>query len=70
MKEVRVLKEQVLLGKEFKIYGTPEEPLFVAKDVAEWIDYSKNPNGSYQINKMLKTVDEDEKLVVTILLSG
>lgn len=31
-------------------------PLFLAKDVAEWIDYNKN-----LVGQMLKTVDEDEK---------
>ena len=54
-----------ILDKEFKIYNTIEEPLFLAKDVAEWIDYDKT-----SINKMLNTVDEDEKLNGTLFLSG
>ena len=29
---LQVLSEQELLGKKFKIYGTYEEPLFLAKD--------------------------------------
>ena len=47
----------------FLIYGTPENPLFLAKDVAEWIGHS-NPT------EMLRTVDEDEKLNSTILSAG
>ncbi len=31
--------EQEVLGRGFKVYGTVEEPLFLVKDVAEWIDY-------------------------------
>lgn len=34
----------------------------MAKDVAEWIDYSKRSDGSYQVGQMLKSVDEDEKI--------
>lgn len=37
------------------------EPWFVAKDVAEWIEYSKS-GGYYNVSRMLETVDEDEKL--------
>lgn len=29
-----VFNEENILGKAFKIYGTIEEPLFLAKDVA------------------------------------
>ena len=37
--ELKIIDERELLGKEFKIYGDFENPLFLAKDVAEWIDY-------------------------------
>ena len=47
--------KQEVLGKEFKIYGTIEEPLFLAKDVAEFIEHS-------DVSKMMKSVDEDEKV--------
>ena len=40
MNELKVLNEQKVLGKQFRVYGTAEEPLFLAKDVAEWIEYS------------------------------
>lgn len=51
-----VIDEREVLGKEFKIYGDIENPLFLAKDVAEWMDYDKT-----SINKMLNNVDENEK---------
>lgn len=40
MNELKVLNEQEVLGKQFKVYGTADEPLFLAKDVAEWIECS------------------------------
>ena len=58
-----VINEQEVLGKDFKVYGTFEEPMFLAKDVAEWIDYSKTSKGSYKVSQMLASVDEDEKLI-------
>jgi hypothetical protein len=61
--ELQIITEQEVLGKHFKVYGTADEPLFLAKDVAEWIEHS-NPT------EMLKSVDEDEKLTSTILRAG
>ncbi|MEF8690823.1 UNVERIFIED_CONTAM: Bro-N domain-containing protein [Bacillus cereus] len=57
--------EQEVLGRGFKVYGTVEEPLFLVKDVAEWIDY-----GTHRVGEMLKNVDEDEKLNTKISWSG
>lgn len=53
----------MLLEKEIDVYGSVDEPLFLAKDVAEWIEHT-------QPSKMVETVDEDEKLMGTIFLSG
>lgn len=57
MNELKVLNEQEVLGKQFKVYGTAEEPLFLAKDVAEWIEYDTS-----SVHKMLANVDDDEKV--------
>lgn len=59
MTEIKIIKQQEVLGKNFTIYGSVEEPLFLAKNVAEWIDYDVE-----QVGKMLKTVDEDEKIQI------
>ncbi|WP_161944240.1 Bro-N domain-containing protein, partial [Streptococcus suis] len=61
--ELQIINQQEVLGKNFTIYGTADEPLFLAKDVAEWIEHS-NPT------EMLKGIDEDEKLTSTILRAG
>ena len=63
--ELQIITEQTLFGKEFKVYGTAEEPLFLAKNVAELIDYDKN-----KVGQMLITVDEEEKENLPIFYSG
>ena len=63
MNNLQVINQQEILGKDFKIYGTLESPLFLAKDVAEVIEHS-------DVSKMVKTVDEDEKLIRTLFVSG
>jgi prophage antirepressor-like protein len=63
MKNVQVLKQENLLGKNFSIFGDLENPLFLAKDVAAWIEHS-NPT------EMVRGIDDDEKLNSTILSSG
>ena len=61
--EVAVLENEVtLMGKTFNVYGTVEEPLFKAKDVAEWIEHSN-------VSAMVQSVDEDEKLTLNIAYS-
>ena len=69
-KELTVIDKREILGKQFRVYGDFENLLFLAKDVAEWIDYAKTSNGSYDVSKMLKTIDEDEKLIRKIFVSG
>lgn len=59
--EMVLLNEQDVLGKKFRVYGTADNPLFMAKDVAEWIDYSKDGKGNYNVSAMISVVDEDEK---------
>lgn len=52
--EIQVLKQTELLGRRLTVYGTMQEPLFLAKDVADWLEHT-NPSA------MLKMVDDDEK---------
>ena len=56
-KELQIIDERELLGKHFVMYGTKEEPLFKAKDVAEWLGYKNN-----NISQVIDCVDEDEKV--------
>ena len=53
---IEVIDEREVLGKPFRIYGDAENPLFLAKDVAAWIEHS-NPR------MMLQAVDDAEKVV-------
>lgn len=57
MNEIKVLTNKEVFGFDFNIYGTGDDPLFLAKDIAEWIEHS-NPR------MMLNGVDEEEKLCV------
>ncbi|MCA1233835.1 phage antirepressor KilAC domain-containing protein [Bacillus velezensis] len=64
-KQLQIIDQRELLGHEFKIYGTYEEPLFLAKDVATWIDYSVS-----NVSKLIEKVDEDEKTTRTLSTNG
>lgn len=64
-----VVQETVILEKKIMMYGCIESPLFLAKDVAEWIDYSKS-NGKYKVSQMVKTVDDDEKGIYNVVTLG
>lgn len=60
---IEIINRSTLLGHEIDVYGSVDEPLFLAKDVALWIEHSKP-------SMMLDSIDEDEKLKETILTSG
>ena len=62
---MQIIHKREVLGQEITTYGDLENPLFLAKDVAEWIGYD-----SSSINKMLNNVDEDEKLNGIIFRAG
>lgn len=53
--EIQVLDNREILGKRVMTYGDIENPLFLARDVANWIEHS-------DVSKMMKSVDEDEKV--------
>ena len=60
-----VIQETEILGKKIQMYQSIENPLFLAKDVAKWIEYSIS-----NVSKMLKWVDESEKTVRKFCTSG
>lgn len=63
MNNLQVVEQREVLGKEFKIYGDFENPLFLAKDIASWIEHNKP-------FEMIAKVDEIEKLKAIVSLSG
>jgi phage antirepressor YoqD-like protein len=62
-KTLAVLDEREVLGKQFKVYGDWENPLFLARDVAEWIEHGKPA-------EMLFAIDDSEKLKAIVTHSG
>lgn len=55
--EITILNTQEVLDREFVIYGTVDEPLFLAKDVALMIDHAN-------VTSMTNYIDEDEKVIL------
>ena len=58
-----VINEQEVLGRHFRIFGTVENPLFLAKDVAKWIEHS-------DVSTMMRNVDPDEKVTNNVCTPG
>ncbi len=63
MKEIQLVNQQRVLNQNFRVFGSIEDPLFLAKDVAEWIEHSNH-------RMMLDLVDEDEKVVKNAYTPG
>lgn len=61
--ELQILQKTQLCGATLTVYGSPAEPYFLAKEVAEVLDHSK-------ASVMVDMVDDDEKLRETIFTSG
>ena len=59
MSNITILNNQEVLGKQFTVYGDIEEPLFLAKDIAEMIEHSN-------VSKMISNIDEDEKQLMQV----
>lgn len=54
-----VIDSEVICNQQVNVYGTRENPLFLAKDVANWLGHS-NPS------RMLSKIDEDEKITIFV----
>ena len=63
MNKLEILKQTKVLNKDFTVYGDIDRPLFLAKDIALWIDHS-------DVSTMIRTVDDEEKLTQTLFVSG
>ena len=53
--QMQVIDKTEILDHEVITYGDLENPLFLAKDVANWIEHS-------DVSKMIRNVDDDEKV--------
>lgn len=52
-----LIDSEVICNQQVNVYGTRENPLFLAKDVANWLGHS-NPS------RMLSKIDDDEKITI------
>ncbi|WP_335997685.1 phage antirepressor [Fusobacterium polymorphum] len=59
MNELKIIDEREVLGKQLRIYGDFENPLFKADEVAKWIEHSN-------VSKMLESVDDNEKIKLEV----
>lgn len=64
MNELQIIKQEVILGMQLNIFGNIEEPLFLAKEIAEHIEHS-------DVSKMCINLEEGtEKLIRTLFVAG
>lgn len=61
--QIEVIDKRSVLSQEITTYGDLENPIFLAKDVADWIEHT-------DLSRMVNLVDEDEKLKRTLYVSG
>lgn len=61
--EMEIIYTRDMMDYEINVYGSDEEPLFLAKDIAEWLE-NKNPS------QMLNLVDDDEKGLYKVYTPG
>lgn len=61
--ELAVLKKTDFLGKSLSVFGTPDEPLFFAKEIADILEHSNS-------RKMIQSVDPSEKVLQTNVTNG
>nr|DAU00113.1 MAG TPA: repressor domain protein [Caudoviricetes sp.] len=57
-----VIDSEVICNQQVNVYGTMEKPLFLAKDVANWLGHS-NPS------MMLSKIDKEDKIIIYAKLS-
>lgn len=68
--KLTVITDKEVLGKRFQVFGTKENPLFKAKDVAYWLDYGKTSQGYYDVSAMLRTIDDEEKIKINTTINN
>ena len=61
--QIEVLKQTELCGRQFRVYGTPTEPLFKAKDVAIMLGLTNQ-------REFVTRVDEDERCKLNLPRQG
>lgn len=62
---MQVITTRTFYGHQLEVYGDFQEPWFLARDIAEMIDYS-----TASLNKFLQSVDDNEKERKTVPTLG
>lgn len=63
MNEIKIIQKTELCSHTFSVYGTPDEPLFLAKEIANVI-------GHTDVSTMIRNVDEEEKVTNNVCTLG
>lgn len=63
--EVKVIYTRDMMDYEINVYGTEEDPLFLIKDIGQWLEYSNNNASS-----LANLCDDNEKLILQIVIAG
>ena len=50
---MELIKTETIVGNVINVYGTNDKPLFLAKDVAEWLEHSN-------VSSMISKLDQEE----------
>ena len=64
---ITVIAEKEMCGKQFRVWGTPEKPLFRLTEVRDLLGYNGSKNQTY---KLAKKLPDNEKIKLKIMIGN
>ena len=64
---INVIAEKEICGKQFRVWGTPEKPLFRLTEVKDLLGYNGSKNQTY---KLAKKLPDNEKIKLKIMIGN
>ena len=64
---IKVIAEKEICGKQFRVWGTPEKPLFRLTEVKDLLGYNGSRNQTY---KLAKKLPDNEKIKLKIMIGN
>lgn len=64
---IKVIAEKEMCGKKFRVWGTPEKPLFRLTEVKDLLGYKGGRNQTYRLAKKLP---DNEKIKLKIMIDN
>ena len=64
---IKVIAEKEICGKQFRVWGTPEKPLFRLTEVKDLLGYNGSKNQTY---KLAKKLPDNEKIKLKIMIGN